>query len=149
MWSGELSKEGRTSVLRERLKQSIAASEKVIILGQVLLIELPDRYQNSLRKFLVAQHFSGQSGSTDESHLVETANSKVRGVVQEIMSERLFYIDPTEQFTDEGGNLSLVNDETGFLYSDYHHVNDQGARLIFDAYILPLLTDWDKDRTRQ
>ena len=143
MWSEELSEEDRTSVLRERLKQSIAASDKVIILGQVPLIELPDRYQNSLRKLLVAQHLSGQTGSINGCHLVKIANSKVRGVVQEIMSDRLFYIDPTEQFTDEGGNLSLVNDEAGFLYSDHHHVNDKGARLIFDAYIWPLLTNWE------
>lgn len=148
MWSMELREKDKSAILRERLKQSLAASDKVIILGQVPLIKLPERYKNSLRKFLVAQYLSGQSMSVNDSHLVGIANSKVSEVFQEIMSDSLFYIDPTELFRDMDGNFSPVNDEAGFLYSDYHHVNDQGARLIFDAYILPLLTDWDKNRTR-
>lgn len=146
-WSWSLRGEDRLSVLRELLNKAITVSETVIVLAQVPLIELPDRYENSLRKFLIAQHLSGQSSRIIGSKLVDIANSEVRDVVQEIASNRLFFVDPTDLFRDEDHNLVIVNEEAGFLYADYNHVNDQGARLIFDAHILPIMVDQGHGRT--
>lgn len=148
-WSWSLSEEDQIQVLREQLKKALDLSETVIVIAQVPLIEVPDRYDNSLRKFLVAQYLSGQSKGINGSKLVDAANSEVRNVVHEIASDRLFYVDPTSLFRDKDDNVVIANDEAGFLYSDYHHINDQGARLIFDAHILPILVNLGNDRTRQ
>ena len=139
MWSDELGVSDRLPIFRKRLEELLAISDQVIVVGQVPLIEIPLTHNDSLRKFLVANYLSNQFENLKQSTLVEKANSDAERVIREIASDRLSYVNPTALFTNSQGGPRLVDDREVFLYSDYHHINDSGAKLLFEALILPLL----------
>ena len=149
MWSSELNVDDRREVLKERLEEALSVANKVIVFGQVPLIELPHRYENALRKYIVARHIQNQSKGIKpslvfpQSQAVSESNGIVERVVSEIASERLFYVNPTDFFTNTEGNVSLMDERGMFLYSDYHHINDYGAHLLFTESILPLFSQPD------
>ncbi|GAB5562927.1 MAG: hypothetical protein SynsKO_45740 [Synoicihabitans sp.] len=145
MWSNELVNNDRLNALKEFLTDALTVSDQVFFIAQMPLIELPDRYRNELLKFIVANHLSGRSESFNLSQLVTNANLSAEQIIHEIDSDRLYYVDATELFKDTEGNLSLYHEEMGFLYSDYHHINDQGANLIFDSYLRPLISQTKED----
>ena len=107
----------------------------MLVLGQVPFAELPHRYDNALRKFIVAKYFSNQSIGVQASKEAVEANRSVERIISDINNERLIYIDPVALFTSADGGLRLVDGSGSFLFSDQHHINDAGAELLFNAQI--------------
>ncbi len=134
MWSKELLKDGRKLVLQRRLKELDAITDRLLVIGQVPLIELPKGYKKSLQKFLVMLSLSGKSIELPPAERVSEANKIVRNITLNIRSERLHFIDPIDILTTESGHINIFIDNM-FLYSDYHHLNDNGATFLFEKII--------------
>ncbi len=138
-WSAELKEKDQVTIFKNWLVRALSSSDRVIVLGQVPLIELPEKYGKDLRKFLVAKHFSNQSQGIVSSKAVMEANSKIRQIVSEIKNKKLTYIDPTAVFTNNEGGIRLLDNHGRFLFSDNNHINDAGAELLFNSRIYPSL----------
>lgn len=139
MWSQESKRYNFNFALTQVLRAIADAGEQVIVVGQVPMIQVPDVYDGDLRKYLIAGRLSGREVNATPDPAVFTANQTVRQAVQNIDRPNVTFIDPTSTLIVEG--MVKLTDEEHFLYSDYHHVNDDGAQIVFDGAIRTLLTN--------
>jgi peptidoglycan/LPS O-acetylase OafA/YrhL len=137
-WAFEIFRGQGEETLRRRLEALTSYSEKVIVLGQVPLIELPHQYDNAIRKYMVANHLSGNPARFSPDEKISGANIIVHKIIQELDGNKIIYVDPTEILTTSEGEVKVF-EEGAFLYSDHHHVNDLGAKRLFDTLIHPAI----------
>ena len=138
MWAYEIFRGQGEETLMRRLEALTAYSDKVIVVGQVPFIELPHQYDNAMRKYIVANHLSGNPTKFTPDEKIPEANILVQKIIQEIDSDKITYVDPTEILTTSEGEVKVF--EAGvLLYSDHHHVNDLGAKHLFDTLIHPAI----------
>lgn len=140
MWNFELSSENNTSLLKRRLQTLAANADKVLVLGQVPLIDLPPKFKEALRKYVTAHAISRNPIRLKTSTDVADSNGLVAEIIEQLGIDNIEFIDPTETLTTQEGFAKVFNDQH-FLYSDYHHVNDSGASLIFEAHFRQRLID--------
>lgn len=138
MWAFELFRGQGEETLRRRLEALTTNSEKVIVLGQVPHIELPHQYGNAIRKYMVANHLAGTPAKFSPDKKISDANIIVQKIIQELDGNKISYVDPTEILTTSEGEVKVF-EEGAFLYSDHHHVNDLGAKRLFDTLIHPAM----------
>lgn len=139
MWSNESKRADFSTELSAVLRNLGDAAKQVIVLGQVPMFRIPDGYGNDLRRYLIAERLSGKDSQTIPDPAVASANEIVREVVQELQRSDISFFDPSSALI-VGGQVKLI--EGGyFLYSDYHHVNDDGAQIVFDEVIRQVLGD--------
>ena len=137
-WAFEIFRGQGEETLRRRLEALTGYSDKVIVLGQVPLIELPRQYNNAIRKYMVAHHLSGQPAKFSPDEKIFEANIIVEKIIQELDGNKILYVDPTAILTTSEGEVKVF-EEGAFLYSDHHHVNDLGAKRLFDTLIHPAI----------
>lgn len=137
-WASEvLDKDGRETFKR-RLQSASMCSHQVVVLGQIPRIDLPNAYIKMMRKYVVANHLSGKPIALRPAISVREANDTVMGVIDELGAHNIVFVDPTKLLTTVEGHVKVFNDGM-FLYSDYHHINDNGAQLVFDRLLAPAL----------
>lgn len=129
MWSSEINTDNFEMKFKEKLQQLSEYSDRVLIVGQVPLIELPQGYKNAMRKYLVAKNNSDDINHVKSSIKVHEANRLIEKAVNELNSNNIRFVNPYGLFTGEEGEVIFLKDGK-FLYSDYNHVNDMGASLI-------------------
>ena len=139
MWSFELTFPDSKALLRSRLATLAESVDTVLVFGQVPLIDLPLNYQEALRKYVTAHAISQRPIHLKPSADIAKANGAVAEIVEQLDSDRIEFIDPTDLLTTQDGFVRVF-DENRFLYADYHHVNETGANVIFDALFRPRLT---------
>jgi peptidoglycan/LPS O-acetylase OafA/YrhL len=139
MWSNESNREDFSAELSSVLKNIGDAGKQVIVLGQVPMVRIPDGYENDLRRYLIAGRLSGGDTRAIPDLAVAIANETVREVVEDLERSDIAYIDPTSTLI-ASGQVRLIEGRY-FLYSDYHHVNDDGAKVVFDEVMRQALLD--------
>lgn len=135
-WDSELLDRQGEALFRERLKTAATDCGQVLVIGQIPLVDLPYEYDGALRKFMVANHLSSKPAGLTPAKRTREANNIVRRLIRELDSDVVTFIDPTDFLTTETGHVRAY-EGTRFLYSDHHHINDIGAKLLFDSLIHP------------
>ena len=87
---------------------------------------------------MVANHLSGNPTRFSPDEKIPEANLIVQKIIQELGSDTITYVDPTDIMTTSEGEVKVF-EEGAFLYSDHHHVNDLGAKRLFDGLIHPAI----------
>ena len=136
MWSSEVEIENFQVKFEDMLRYFLRHSDRVIVIGQVPLIELPLGYKNALRKYLVAKNNSNDIDGLSSSVKVKKANEIIEEVVNSINNEKIEFVNPYSLFIKPNNQVMyMLNGK--FLYSDYHHINNLGASLIVNNMIGP------------
>ncbi|WP_309384094.1 acyltransferase family protein [Cerasicoccus frondis] len=133
-WFVEFENEHSAEVLQERLRLLASAADRVIVLGQAPMAQLPDGYANALRKYLVSLALSGQELIVPLSPEVIAVNQWIEQIVHGLHNERIRYLDPHELLAIDGHQVKYIQDGR-FLYSDFNHLNDSGAQVLFDGLL--------------
>lgn len=131
MWSSEINTNNFENRLKDKLQYLSKHSKRVVIVGQVPMIELPDGYKNAMRKYIIAINNSDNYRYLKSSIDVQKANKAIETIVKNLNYNNITFINPYSLFIDEKGQVIFLKDGK-FLYSDFHHVNDTGASLIVD-----------------
>lgn len=139
MWSEEYKRSDFAETLSLYLKNLALGSQKVFVLAQVPMVQIPNEYDHDLRKYLVSRSLTGEQIWTDPNPLVAEANQVVHEALENLGRAEVSFIDPASLLL-VGEQVKLVNEEL-FLYSDYHHVNDDGAQIVFDGVLRKALTE--------
>ena len=134
MWSSELGSNGAEQRMYKAIEELASISNKVIVIAQVPLVELPLGYKNGMRKYLVASSLSGQSISLKSSPKVAITNQIVANLIKKLNNDRVEYIDPSILLTTDTGDVRFI-DGVDFLYSDWNHLNDRGAEVLFNSLV--------------
>lgn len=134
MWSNEIRDTGFEKKFENKLLEIKRYSDYVVVVGQVPLTDLPEKYKNAFRKYLIAHKYSLQKSPIKASRSVENANLLIKNLVASIAKEDIEFVDPSPLFLTNTDEIKYMNG-TDFLYSDFHHVNDMGARLIVDRLL--------------
>lgn len=136
-WNSELATHSSVEGFKDNLRQIAAVSGRVFVLSQVPMADLPRGYEHSLRKFILAANGSDRKPMPSDD--VVTANQLVMRLVDELNLDNLIFIDITNVFIKEDGSLGAFENGS-FLYSDYNHLNDIGAELVFREILEPLMS---------
>jgi hypothetical protein len=139
MWSEESKREDFPAVLGSVLRELCKAEGEVIVMGQVPMIEIPSEFDDDLRRFLVARTLSSKATQFTPAPTVAEANDMVSNVVRRLERRNVIFLDPTP-FLLDGDQVKLTQGSL-FLYSDHHHLNDDGARVAFDGVLRQVLED--------
>lgn len=139
MWSAESKRTDFPVVLASILKDFYHTGAHVAVMGQVPMVTLPDGFDDDLRKYLIAKAFAVQTTEVRPAPEVDRANRLVREVVKKIDRDRVVFLDPTPSLM-VGDHIKL-SDRGLFLYSDYHHINDDGAKIVFEDILRQFLED--------
>ena len=87
---------------------------------------------------MVAHHLSGKPAKFSPDEKIFEANIIVEKIILELDGNKILYVDPTAILTTSEGEVKVF-EEGAFLYSDHHHVNDLGAKRLFDTLIHPAI----------
>ncbi|MAS96511.1 MAG: hypothetical protein CMO55_25260 [Verrucomicrobiales bacterium] len=133
MWSGEIRRNDFETVLTDSLIKIANFSDKVFVLAQVPMIDVPREYHNDLRKYIISKQFSGASLRVTPHPDVIAANNSVSGAIDRLNRADVIFLDTMSPLLEQT-TVRLV-EQSRFLYSDYHHVNNDGASLLFEAVL--------------
>lgn len=137
MWSGEQKRNDFPHAIEKALEEIAANTGKVLVLSQVPMVNVPKEYHNDLRKFLISRSLSGLGFNAKPHFSVARANEIVHEAVRKLDRDDISFVDISSVLLDRD-QVRLVERQR-FLYSDYHHVNHDGARLVFDGALQALL----------
>lgn len=143
-WNQNYRDEGFEKRLVERLGQLAEVSDQVVVVGQVPLIELPKKYEFSLRKYLMAQDLADQEKEYRSRPDVTTANAVVERAVELTGKANLRFVNPHDLFLREDHSVRLM-EEGRILYFDNNHINDSGAGFLFKSLLRETLAGWFTD----
>ena len=139
MWSSE---RNAGNDFKNNLEHCLARlskySERVIVLSQVPQCSLPPGYEKSLRKYLVALNRSGEVAKIEASNQAVEANSCVESIIKSMGNTRVSYLSIYEDLITKDGFVEVMRDGR-LTYSDFHHLNDFGALIVFNRSIKPVL----------
>jgi len=130
MWSNELSKDGALMKLKSVISECAKSSSMVLVVEQVPLVVLPEKYQGSLRKYIVSCFFSKVNLMLNSDCKVIKANNELRLAINDLSLPNVHLIETHRDFLNPTGTVK-VQKNNKFLYSDYHHVNHIGAEYVF------------------
>jgi hypothetical protein len=140
MWSSEIRNPNFKNDFNDRLRLLLQKSP-VLVIGQVPMVMLPHGYEKLFRKYLVARALqSGGIPDVTPSPDVELANQQIALLIKEINNPNLFFFNPYSSLIDKNGNIHLT-EKNKFLYSDNHHLNDDGAIYVFENKLNQVLLD--------
>ncbi len=134
-WDGEATQESFLPTLEGCLRSISRSAEQVIVVGQVPSVSLPAEYRYSMRKLLVANSLSGASTSFDIVKSVAETNAKTAQVVEDLKLNNVNFANPHDLFVGPDGKIAFVINGC-FVYSDDNHINDQGAKVVFERLLL-------------
>ncbi len=140
-WSTAIDNKEFESVFTEKLKFLSKNSKEVLVVGQWPLIKLPPEYKKALRKYLIANRLNGNLSSFPLMTKVDSANRKVEKIINSLNVDNIHYINTYNLFIDPNKDIVLVKDGK-FLYSDYNHINNIGATLVFDSLLQKNIKSW-------
>lgn len=138
MWSSEYKEPSFQENLQTTLESVSNASQKVVVLSQVPLMELPPKYHGAFRKYVLALSRADEPTRIASYQPVLEANQIVADTIAKIGSDKIQFVDVYPLLIDEQGFVQYLR-EGKLLYSDYHHVNNRGADYLFEAAIRPQL----------
>lgn len=134
MWSSEYDIPEFRRNLEMTLNSISSSSTKVIVLSQVPLMELPQKYHGAFRKYVLALSRSGRSTQLPGHASVEEANREVEATIKEMDLNNVSFVDVYTLLSRDDGSVRYIMDGK-LLYSDYHHVNNRGAEYLFEHAI--------------
>lgn len=139
MWSSEQSTGDDFKGNLERCLARLAeCSKRVIVVSQVPQCSLPHGYEKSLRKYMVALSRSGRAIKIEASSQTVEANALVESIVKAMDDRRVTYLNIYDDLITANGCVEVMRDGK-LTYSDFHHLNDFGASIVFDRSIRPIL----------
>lgn len=141
MWTSETSQAYFRKEFRKKLTLISEISDYVIVVSQVPMFLLPEGYTRSLPKYLLAVTRSGLSLNLAPTRDVAKANAVVRAIVDELDLPSVIYINIYNDLMTANGFIKFSHDGQ-VLYSDSHHVNDRGARYVFEKSIQPRISQF-------
>jgi len=140
-WTSEFSTgEDMTLVVKNKLEELASFTDRMFVLGQVPLVDLPQTHKDTMRRFIVSLSLRGEPIRLNPSPKVFKANEILKAAIAMLNTEKIVYIDPTDLLITKDGYVRVFEDEV-FLYSDYHHLNDFGATVLFKALLYPRLIE--------
>ena len=140
-WTSEFSTgEDMTLVVKNKLEELASFTDRMFVLGQVPLVDLPQTHKDTMRRFIVSLSLRGEPIRLNPSPKVFKANEILKAAIAMLNTEKIVYIDPTDLLITKDGYVRVFEDEA-FLYSDYHHLNDFGATVLFKALLYPRLIE--------
>lgn len=140
MWSTEYNKEGFEANFLQMIEDTKSATESILVLGQVPMLELPPEYRHSLRKYLTARARIGQSLELTCSASVLEANARIASIIANLDNPSIYFVDLCNPLMGSNERVTYII-QGKMLYSDHHHVNDRGADFLFEKALEPLISD--------
>ncbi|MDA8016396.1 MAG: acyltransferase [Thermoanaerobaculia bacterium] len=140
LWAGEVLQPDFSERFDSILVAMAEASDLVIVMGQVPVLDLPKRYRRAMRKFLFAKAIAGRSLDLTPRADGPPANAQVRSVVESLRRDDIVYVDAHALLVDDAGRVRLRHGDT-FLFSNYHHLNDDGSEFVFQRLFEPILDE--------
>lgn len=115
-------------------------AEQVLVLGQMPMADLPESYAKDLRRYIIDEkEHKGSYRIRLHQGSVEM-NQRVNRLINELKLPNASYTEATHVLTNEAGDITpLQNDK--FLYYDFHHINNDGAKLVFEGVLRERLED--------
>lgn len=139
MWSSEYTAKGDFKKNLEQCLSSIAkCSETVIVLSQVPQCSLPRGYERSLRKYIVSLGRSSRPIKVDAANQAVEANALVASTIGGMNDKKIIYLNIYDDLITTDGDVEIMRDGK-LTYSDFHHLNDFGASIVFDRSIGPMV----------
>ena len=135
-WDSELTHESAITAFNENVRTISKNSGSVIIVGQAPSVIIPEVFNESLRKYAYSQSFNrGGELVFQSADSVAVANKKIQALLQGLALPNVSFIDPRSLFEGDDQTVKVIQ-EGQFLYSDYHHLNNIGAGVIFNELLM-------------
>jgi hypothetical protein len=137
MWANEAKEPGFDAAFIERIRAFATHSRRIYILSQVPMIALPEGYSGAVRRYFLAQAHDGPLHAESASQVL-AANEKVRDLVARAGRSNVEFVDIYHCLCLPDGSVR-ISEDGHWLYSDHNHLNDTGAKYVFDHVLRPLL----------
>ena len=139
-WGNEFHEDKLENNLPDLLRQFSVSAKYVILVSQVPTFNLPTSYTHSLQKFLLAASRSGVNNAIEPLSDVASTNEKIKALIKNLGLQNIYYFDAEKLFLNQDGSIRFMDNQK-FLYSDYNHINDNGARFIFNSGLESIIKD--------
>jgi peptidoglycan/LPS O-acetylase OafA/YrhL len=130
-WSIELRDDNLETELPRILSNLSNAVGYLIIIGQVPEIKLPEQFNKSLQKYMLAATRSDKNFQLFPTPSSFQANSKIKQIVDKLNNPNIEFLGADDLFLQHDGSIkSMIKNK--FLYSDYNHINNNGAMHVLE-----------------
>lgn len=133
-WFYEAKEPTFTDAFKKQVLRISENAEQVLVLGQMPMADLPEDYAKDLRRYIIDEkEHKGSYQITSHQGSIEM-NQKVAQIIDGLNLSNVNYVDATPILTDEEGYVTPLIDNK-FLYYDFHHINSDGAKLVFEGVL--------------
>jgi peptidoglycan/LPS O-acetylase OafA/YrhL len=131
-WSWLAAQPGFESALASQLRALAACSPRVLVHSQPPIPLLPPEHDKQLYRYLIVTDQPDPDLPPNPD--VPAANARVRKVVESLRLPAVEYIDTYPTLIRQDGDI-LFKQDGKFLYFDWNHLNERGARLLYTRHI--------------
>jgi peptidoglycan/LPS O-acetylase OafA/YrhL len=132
MWSSEIKNPKFHSEFFSAISEFSNWTKAVVVLSQIPMFEFPNPEKQIFRKYIVAYSLKniGKPSFIPSQNVVE-ANSMVKNIIDESTKNNILFIDIYDLLLDKENKIMYEKNGI-FLYSDHHHINNDGSQIILD-----------------